>query len=40
MTTRDADHLRVWVETMPRASLGLMWRWVTLAYMDRCAKKE
>lgn len=40
MTTRDADRLNVWVETMPRESLGLLWRWITLAYMARCDQRR
>ena len=40
MTKRDADQLNVWVETMPRESLALMWRWITLAYMQRCYERR
>lgn len=40
MTTRDADRLNVWVETMPREQLGLLWRWITLAYMQRCYERR
>jgi hypothetical protein len=40
MTKQDADWLKVQVETMPREHLGLLWRWITLAYMDRCHRQD
>lgn len=40
MTKKDADRLKVWVDTMPREQLGLLWRWITLAYMDRCRTRS
>lgn len=40
MTQRDADQLNLWVETMPRESLALLWRWITRAYMQRCYERR
>lgn len=36
MTERDADQLKTWLDTLTLKQFGLLWRWITLAYMHRC----
>jgi len=40
MTQRDADRLKLWVDGMTRQQLGLLWRWIMLEYMQRCAERR
>jgi hypothetical protein len=39
MTQADADQLAEWIDGLSAAELNLLWRWVTLAWVNKVEKE-